>query len=479
MLHRTLPLLVTLAACARPEGDAALPVDQAGTPGTLNMVISPIVPGGPVTFRVTGATPNRPVYFLRSSAAQLNGFCPPATAPSCLDLRAPATLQFQVTANSSGVATLTVTVPALPLASVVWQSATLVAGAFNSSNVVTSTIYQPGTDTDGDGLTALDEVSVHGTDPGIADSDGGGVSDGAEVAAGTDPTDPADDSTSSALGIDDISTGDLVITEIMKNPNAVGDGDGEWFEIYNDAGADVDLDGMVVRDNATNIHTVGSSVVVAAGDYAVLAINANPALNGGVAVDYSYQGAAFFLDNGDDEVILRNTAGVIDQVFYDAGATFPSPTGASMNLDPGSRTATANDTGGNWCATASATLPAGDKGTPGAANEICPPPPPTFVADISPLALAECSGCHTGGGSSAGFRADVYTSWLSPSTQVPSLDRVEPGDTALSYAWHKIQGTQATVGGSGLRMPRGGPPFLDAAQTALVEAWIQAGAPQN
>lgn len=49
----------------------------------------------------------------------------------------------------------------------------------------------PGEALDGDGLSTLDEIAVYGTDPLKADTDGDGVNDGDEVAAGTDPRDPA------------------------------------------------------------------------------------------------------------------------------------------------------------------------------------------------------------------------------------------------------------------------------------------------
>jgi hypothetical protein len=46
-------------------------------------------------------------------------------------------------------------------------------------------------DTDGDGLTDGAEVNTHGTSPLLVDTDGDGFGDGIEVAAGTDPLDPA------------------------------------------------------------------------------------------------------------------------------------------------------------------------------------------------------------------------------------------------------------------------------------------------
>src|SRR4029079_2000 len=70
-----------------------------------------------------------------------------------------------------------------------------------------------------------------------------------------------------------------------------------------------------------------------------------------------------------------------DEVSYDDGATFPDPNGQSMNLDPGSYDAVANDLGVNWCA---ATTPfgAGDFGSPGTANEVCGAGPVDYTIDF-------------------------------------------------------------------------------------------------
>jgi hypothetical protein len=56
--------------------------------------------------------------------------------------------------------------------------------------------------------------------------------------------------------------------------------------------------------------------------------------------------------------------------------------------------------------------------------------------------------------------------------------RVKPFLPDSSYLIHKIEGTQADVGGSGERMPRGGMP-LTQAQIDLIRAWITVGAKNN
>ncbi len=61
-----------------------------------------------------------------------------------------------------------------------------------------------------------------------------------------------------------------------------------------------------------------------------------------------------------------------------------------------------------------------------------------------------------------------------PSVEVPSLQRVKPGDATNSYMYRKITG----VGITGDRMPQGGP-FLTDAQIALVRDWIRRGAPND
>lgn len=199
--------------------------------------------------------------------------------------------------------------------------------------------------------------------------------------------------------------GDIVITEIMQNPAAVADASGEWFELYNPTSADINLDNWVVSDGGTDSFTIDGTVMVPAGGYAVLGNNDDPATNGGVTVNFTYDGTTFFLGNAADELIITGPSSQgspeIDRVEWDDGATFPDPNGASMSLDPDSTNVTDNDLGANWCE-ATTTLSGGDAGTPGASNDECdappPPPPPAAVQLVidevmqNPSAVADASG---------------------------------------------------------------------------------------
>lgn len=106
-------------------------------------------------------------------------------------------------------------------------------------------------------------------------------------------------------------------------------------------------------------------------------------------------------------------------------------------------------------------------------------PAPTHETDIQPIWTVRCAPCHVGDvsggldlspGSAYGNVVDV------PAAGLPSMDRIEPGSTADSYLWHKVSGTQASVGGSGSTMPVGG--SLTAHERDLLERWIEAGAPE-
>lgn len=168
--------------------------------------------------------------------------------------------------------------------------------------------------------------------------------------------------------------GDLVITEIMQNPAFVDDTFAEYVELYNASSNTLDLNGLVLRDDGADSHTIanGGALLVAPGEYIVLGRNANTAMNGGIAVDYQY--ASFQLGNGDDEVVLATAGGTeIVRAAYDGGPTWPDPTGASMQLNPSMLNAAASNMAAAWCTSTVAISGTNtDLGTPGAANSACP-----------------------------------------------------------------------------------------------------------
>ncbi len=113
-------------------------------------------------------------------------------------------------------------------------------------------------------------------------------------------------------------------------------------------------------------------------------------------------------------------------------------------------------------------------------------PPPPLSADFDSIQAniftPICSVCHVGGSAPEGLRLDAANSYnllvSVPSTEVPSLLRVSPGDPDDSYIIQKLEG-HAAVGG---QMPLGCPtsqPCLTADTIAFIRQWITNGAPAS
>ncbi len=108
---------------------------------------------------------------------------------------------------------------------------------------------------------------------------------------------------------------------------------------------------------------------------------------------------------------------------------------------------------------------------------------PTLTGDVQPILSANCalSGCHSGASPQEGMNlgpGQTFGNTVDVPSNESGLDRIEPNQPDQSYLVHKIQGTQASVGGSGGRMPLGGIP-LSQADIDTIRAWITAGAPNN
>jgi hypothetical protein len=169
----------------------------------------------------------------------------------------------------------------------------------------------------------------------------------------------------------DVTDGGLVVTELRGDQDP-DDALGQWIEIYNASGVDLDLAGLVVRlrslDGSRDDRIlVRTPVTIGTDSYAVIALgDSSP----GEYVDYvagTDAGAvmpstgAIDLDACDDLPTLQ----FADQLLFRNG--LPSTGTYSLGLAP--PTAIGNDMDPNWCTNPD------PMGTPGEANPACPAPP--------------------------------------------------------------------------------------------------------
>lgn len=159
--------------------------------------------------------------------------------------------------------------------------------------------------------------------------------------------------------------GDLVITEVMPDPSAVTDANGEWFEVL--VTADVDLNGLqlgaAVDDIDTTLPSTGDCLPASAGTYVVFAKSTDPLVNGDVPADF--ESGSLSLANSGGTLFVGVNDQMLDQITY-AGAS----AGVAWTLDPTAEDIDNNDIVENFCA-ASDVMTSGDFGTPGAQGPSC------------------------------------------------------------------------------------------------------------
>ncbi len=167
--------------------------------------------------------------------------------------------------------------------------------------------------------------------------------------------------------------GDLIITEIMKDPNgSVSDATGEWFEVLNASDVFLNMSDIEIADNGSDLYAKTTDDLIAfsflaPGQTAVFGRSGDLRLNGGAEVDVEY-GNTITLANGADEIILFVPgAGIIDKVEYDAGLVWPNPSGKSMYLTD---TTADNNDGSKWAVSSLSFGNAGQKGTPNSQNNV-------------------------------------------------------------------------------------------------------------
>jgi hypothetical protein len=189
---------------------------------------------------------------------------------------------------------------------------------------------------------------------------------------------------SDASGMRDVvppGVGDLVITEVMPNPQAVSDTVGEWFEVK--AMNDVDLNGVGLDragdSSNPNVITSPDCLRLSRGSYALFAKSDDMTMNGGLPAGSVLGTFSFSLVDGTaaapGDVQLLSQGNVIDAITW-TGVT----AGKALQLDPDLTDAVSNDMPTNFC-DAQQTYGAGDFGTPAADNDQCATQPPPGMCD--------------------------------------------------------------------------------------------------
>jgi 5-methylthioadenosine/S-adenosylhomocysteine deaminase len=162
------------------------------------------------------------------------------------------------------------------------------------------------------------------------------------------------------------SGGAVVVNEVMLNPAAVSDANGEYVELLNTGAVAIDLAGWTLRDDDFDSFTIpaGSPVPIGPGAYFVVAANADPGTNGGFTPDLVW--SDFALSNSGDEVVLEDAAAIEQDRLVYSTSPFTDSAGASVErVSPRLPTSDAL----SWVGARTA-FGTGDRGTPGSVNTL-------------------------------------------------------------------------------------------------------------
>lgn len=177
-----------------------------------------------------------------------------------------------------------------------------------------------------------------------------------------------DDSNNDTVTYPELTEGAIIISEIMINPDAVSDADGEWFEVYNTSSTNTyNLEGATISNNSQEFQ-ITQELLINPNSFLVFGRNDDISTNGGITVDYQYP--LFPLPNSvpDKIKLSKNSITIFDYAY--AASFYANSSGKSINLKPDVMTIEGMNNLSNWC-TSTNQLNSGDFGTPKTINTDC------------------------------------------------------------------------------------------------------------
>jgi hypothetical protein len=155
----------------------------------------------------------------------------------------------------------------------------------------------------------------------------------------------------------------VLITELMIDPDALPDADGEWLELYNTTDTELELRDCQLDDGGKSTHALSAALRIDKGGYFTIARSAAPGFKPDAILPVS-------LTNSADSVAVVCHGMEIDRVSYDRAAEFVIKPGVSLALDRSMLDdARLNDDASAWCEGRDAYNT--DLGSPGRENPSC------------------------------------------------------------------------------------------------------------
>jgi hypothetical protein len=184
---------------------------------------------------------------------------------------------------------------------------------------------------------------------------------------------PLTPSAMGGFGFHTPQTGEIIVTEFLKDPVLVTDHFGEYIELWNTGPVDLNISGWILSDMGSDslvLDNAGSPMIVPTRGHLVIAREVSPLFNGGIFGALEYVGMT--LANSADEIVLSRPDGtVVDEVVYLDGPAWPDQPGLSIELRQDRLGKRWNDLVIHWCY-ADTIFGLGDSGSPGDFNGYCP-----------------------------------------------------------------------------------------------------------